>query len=239
MKRIIVIFAAMVFAAIQMNAQVSIEAGYLNTMYSSKAFDSNEKENMKPFDGFTVGVNDDIRLVAGLSIQPGLYYSYGTIRENKEVLGLNPKFVTTEHNLSIPVNIKYSFKVLPILNIYVYAGPTFFLGVASENAVNISGKIAGMDVSGEFRYNNYSGKIHSDNLSDELQEKINGYMPESNLSRFDVLVGGGIGVDLFKFLTVKGGYDYGLVNRYKGDAAKNAFLNRSQFYISIGFKFGK
>ena len=57
------------------------------------------------------------------------------------------------------------------------------------------------------------------------------------MSRFDVMIGGGVGIDLFKFLTVKAGYDYGLLNRLKGDIAQTSSMNRSQFYVAVGINF--
>ena len=57
------------------------------------------------------------------------------------------------------------------------------------------------------------------------------------MNRFDVLMGGGVGVNIIKFVTVKGGFDYGLLNRLKGDLANAGKLNRMQYYISVGLTF--
>lgn len=144
----------------------------------------------------------------------------------------------TEHNLNVPVDVKYTFNIIPsVLNISIFVGPTFSLGLASQDKLSISGEFAGIAFDGTLKYDNYTGKIKSDNISEELQNTLNGYMPESSMSRFDIMLGGGIGVGLFKFLNVKAGYDYGLLNRYKGDMAKNASLNRSQFYVALGINF--
>ena len=57
------------------------------------------------------------------------------------------------------------------------------------------------------------------------------------MNHFVVLMGGGIGLNLVKFVTVKGGFDYGLLNRFNEDMADAGTLNRMQFYISVGVMF--
>lgn len=236
-KAILAVAAAMIFGA-QAFAQVGIEAGYMNSMYSSKMNDADKASKSDPLNGFYAGVNDNINIVAGLSIQPGLYYSFGTASKSEEILGFKNTYSETEHNLNVPVNVKYTFNIIPsVLNISIFVGPTFSLGLASQDKLSISGEFAGTAFDGTLKYDNYTGKIKSDNISEELQNTLNGYMPESSMSRFDIMLGGGIGVGLFKFLNVKAGYDYGLLNRYKGDMAKNASLNRSQFYVALGINF--
>ena len=81
------------------------------------------------------------------------------------------------------------------------------------------------------------GKIFLEGLPEGSEGSLNGQLPGYTMSRFDVMIGGGVGIDLFKFLTVKAGYDYGLLNRLKGDAAQTSSLNRSQFYVALGINF--
>lgn len=68
-------------------------------------------------------------------------------------------------------------------------------------------------------------------------DRINEYMPDSRMNRFDVLMGGGVGLNFINFITVKGGVDYGLLNRFKGDLAETGTMNRLQFYVSVGIMF--
>ena len=83
----------------------------------------------------------------------------------------------------------------------------------------------------------YSGKIKTEGLPEGSEGSLSGQLPSSVMSRFDVMIGGGVGIDLFKFLTVKAGYDYGLLNRLKGDIAQTSSMNRSQFYVALGINF--
>lgn len=240
MKKSLLFMALMLaFSAsgLNANAQIGIDFGYMGSSYRSVNKGTDNVTTSDPLNGFYLGVTDDIRLVAGLSIQPGLSYSFLTSSEKQEVAGFKLSGSTNEHNLNIPVHIKYTFDILPVLGIYVFGGPSFNIGLASNECFNISGSLLGTEIDGKLSYDNYTGKIKSKNLSEDIQNKINDYMPQSRMTRFDVLLGGGLGVNLFKFLTVRGGYDYGMINRYKGENKEQFKVNRSQFYVSVGFRF--
>lgn len=56
----------------------------------------------------------------------------------------------------------------------------------------------------------------------------------SNYSRFDVLAGGGIGLEAFEHLKVSLSYDHGLLNRDKND---NATLNSALAKFTIAYMF--
>ncbi len=233
----IVALAAMcIFCAMPLSAKSGVDLGYLNSTYRSKA-DGADAVKADPMNGFFVGVNNDIRLIAGLSIQPGLYYSYLNSTGSEEAVGFNISDSYTEHMLNIPIQFKYTFDIVPVFGVYVFAGPTLSLGLAATNKMSVTGSFLSQTIGGSVTYNAYSGKFKSEELSEEIVNTVNQYMPQSQMNRFDVLMGGGIGLDLLKFITVKGGFDYGLMNRYKGDLAEAGTLNRMQYYISVGIKF--
>ena len=236
MKRFLRIFAvtAAFMLPLALSAKSGIEVGYLNSTYRSKTTGGDITKS-SPMSGFYAGVVQDARIVAGLSIQPGLYYSYLNSAGKEEIPGFNLSRSDTEHMLSIPIHLKYTFDIVPIFNIYVFAGPTLSMGLGATEKLTATGEILGNTVSGSVTYNRYSGSVKSD--SEDLNDLLDQYMPEGAMTRFDVLMGGGIGLGLLKFITVKGGFDYGLLNRYKGDLADSATLNRMQFYISLGVRF--
>ena len=144
----------------------------------------------------------------------------------------------TEHMLNIPIQVKYTFDIIPAFGVYVFAGPTLSLGLAATTKLSVSGSIAGNTLEGNLKYNAYTNKLKSDNIPDEYVNLVNQYLPQDRvMNRFDVLMGGGVGVNIIKFVTVKGGFDYGLLNRLKGDLANAGKLNRMQYYISVGLTF--
>lgn len=224
--------------SVPLSAKSGVDLGYLNSSYRSKAEGSGVSRS-EPMNGFFVGVANDIRLFAGLSIQPGLYYSYLNSSGSEEEIGFKVSDSYTEHMLSVPIHFKYTFDIVPMFGINIFVGPTLSFGLAANNKMTVTGDVAGNNVNGSVTYNAYSGKFRSENLSgisDQIIETINRNMPQNRMNRFDVLMGGGVGLDLLRFITVKGGFDYGLMNRLKDDDGGSS-LNRLQYYISIGVRF--
>ena len=65
--------------------------------------------------------------------------------------------------------------------------------------------------------------------------KVNNYDDEYKYGRFDVMLGGGVAVDFFDIVRFNIGYDYGLVNRYTGDA--DYTRHRSQLTVGVAYLF--
>ena len=232
------ILACCFLMAMPLSARTGVDLGYLNSSYRMKT-DGSKADKSDPMNGFFVGVNNDIRLFAGLSIQPGLYYAYLNSGGSEEEIGFKVSDSYTEHMLSIPIHFKYTFDIVPMFGVYVFAGPTLSLGLVANNKMSVTGDVAGTAVNGSVTYNAYSGKFKSENLSgisDEIIDAINENMPQNRMNRFDVLVGGGVGLNILRFVTVKGGFDYGVMNRLKDDSA-GSILNRLQYYVSVGISF--
>lgn len=234
--KIIIAAAAGLLMTFELPAKNGIEIGYLNSTYRTKAA-SGEVTKSDPMSGFYVGLVKDLRLFAGLSIQPGLYYSYLNTAEKEEIPSFNLSSSYTEHGLNLPIHIKYTFDIVPAFGVYVFAGPTLSLGLAANTKISFTGEALGNTMTFDARYNSYTGKIESENIPEESLDQIDRYLPQTRMNRFDVLMGGGIGLNLVKFVTVKGGFDYGLLNRFNEDMADAGTLNRMQFYISVGVMF--
>lgn len=240
MKSIVKIIAAVsagIFLTLDMSAGNGVEIGYLHSSYRTN-LNSDEMKTASPMSGFQVGLMKDMNIVAGLSLQSGLTYSYLNSAEKEEVPMFNITGSYTEHMLNIPIQVKYTFDIIPAFGVYVFAGPTLSLGLAATTKLSVSGSIAGNTLEGNLKYNAYTNKLKSDNIPDEYVNLVNQYLPQDRvMNRFDVLMGGGVGVNIIKFVTVKGGFDYGLLNRLKGDLANAGKLNRMQYYISVGLTF--
>ena len=240
MKSIVKIIAAVaagIFLTLDMSAGNGVEIGYLHSSYRTN-LNSDEMKTASPMSGFQVGLMKDMNIVAGLSLQSGLTYSYLNSAEKEEVPMFNITGSYTEHMLNIPIQVKYTFDIIPAFGVYVFAGPTLSLGLAATTKLSVSGSIAGNTLEGNLKYNAYTNKLKSDNIPDEYVNLVNQYLPQDRvMNRFDVLMGGGVGVNIIKFVTVKGGFDYGLLNRLKGDLANAGKLNRMQYHISVGLTF--
>lgn len=236
MKRFITfvaILAAFAFASGEAFAQFGIEAGFVNSRYTQKSGDNKVTDD--PLNGFNVGLNYDINIVKGLSIQPGISYTFLTDKEQSEnIANIQKGKMTVEHYLNVPIRIQYSVEVLRGLKIYAFTGPTFSVGLAGKKNYSVEGSILGASINGDYSYDYFSGKVSSDNISKDVLDKINtGNFPTYN--RFDILYGVGAGVTLFDIIEVKGGYDWGLLNRLKD--TDDARMSRNQFFVSVAFRF--
>ena len=218
--------AVITLAAVEVSAKSGIEAGYVNTRYNVSG--ESPALTSSALNGFYVGVSDDIRLVAGLGLRIGLNYSYTTDKSARSIFDdMSMKGgAEKDHYLNVPLRLRYTFNIVPkVLKIQAYAGPVFSVGLSHTYSYDFA--------DGSLKYNYYTGKFKSGALDEEDTQHLG--LPQ--YKRFDVTVGGGIGVELFNFLELKVGYDWGVTDRFKGDIAQSATCNRDMFYAAVGFRF--
>ena len=228
--KFIAIAVAIFAASIEATAQFGVNISYMNS--NGRPVQWSDAKNQT--NGFTVGIDNELKLIGNfLSIQPGLYYQHLLASEDiVEIAGLAAKNTYSDFFLAVPIHFKLGFNIIPdrMLRLYVFAGPTFEIGLKSADKISLSGR----DISGEVSYNYYTGEFKTS--STELDNLVASYFPEGEklYGRFDVMLGGGIGLQVIKFLDIKVGYDYGLVNRYRKEMDKT--VNRGQFYVGVGVR---
>ena len=214
MKKIyltVLTFAAMFFA-VDAYAQLGVGVGYNLMNTTQKLADESDDESLN---GFYVEATYDFNFLqakwGSLGIQPGLRYSFAGETESEKMPGLTTRASLTEHYLDIPVNVKYSYDIMPsTLKAYAFAGPVFSCGLASSLKV----------------------KANDDDI------KTNNYK-DTTYGRFDIKLGLGAGVTLMEKFDVKLGYNIGLLNRYTGEQIDN-FKYKTHtgvFYVGVGFNF--
>lgn len=210
MKKILstILAASMMLIGAQAFAQVSVGAGYAN---STKTYKADGENSSSASNGFYAELGYFVDFGGGFGIEPGLRYTYFT-GNDKINLGnvFSAKQNTTDMYLDVPVHLKMSAELVPGFNAFVFAGPTFSLGVSYTSKSSAS--ILGYEVKGD----------RTDLYSDDYY------------NRFDILVGGGIGVDIKNMIRVKVGYDLGCLNRLNSD---NLTLNRNQLTAGIAILF--
>ena len=180
MKKLILSLAIAAIAAGSAMAQVSVGAGYLNQTSKSSLSESSSSKGSS--DGFYVGAAFSCPIIAGLSVDPGVYYGFLTSSTDVNIAGFelaNGK--TQSHYLMIPIDLRYSFHALDFLDVFALAGPRFNVGLASTTTVSA--------------------------LGDAVEQKVDNYGENSSLQRFDFGLGVGIGFDLFQMVRIKVGYD--------------------------------
>ena len=50
-------------------------------------------------------------------------------------------------------------------------------------------------------------------------------------------MGGGVGFEFLKFIELRAGYDWGLLNRYRQSYSDDMLCRRNQVYVALGFRF--
>ena len=222
-----------------LSAQISVEAGYENSVM--RLNDGYEVESTDPFNGFYVGAFYDIALsengIHAFSIQPGLKYSYARFAESESMeyddypMGDAPmilpgmKLKIQDHYVAVPVRFQYAVAVSPDIRIKAFAVPSAVVGLASTLSFATTG-MGEYDLEGSFDL--FSGKGKGEFEGEDIGEGV--------FKRFDLSLGLGLGLELMDRFELRGGYDFGLINRYI-DADDDITCKRNTFYIGLGFRF--
>ena len=204
----LIIAAAIMFFAVEANAQIGVGVGYNMLNNVQKALDEDESGALN---GFYVEATYDINFLersrGELGLQPGLRFSYAGDHESEEALGVKVKASENETYLDIPVLVKYSYD-LDAVKLSAFAGPVLSCGLSSVAKVSV----------------------------DDNTTKASNYGDESVYGRFDVKLGLGIGAAFMDKFNAKLGYNVGLLNRYTGNLDDLTFRT-GVFYVGVGINF--
>ena len=209
MKKVfsILLAASLMLLGTQAFAQMSVNAGYL---ISTQSFKDSKSINSN---GAYAGVSFNIPLAGGFAVAPGVYYSMITNKSGGAgtVLGIPVSASSTfmEHAINVPLYFNYGIDLARDTNVFIYGGPTAQYGLASTT--KLAGGVG--ESSADRTYSNYEN---------------------SNYNRFNVYLGGGIGFQV-SAIQITVGYDYGMMNLYKGDNATKT--HRSNLKLGLGFVF--
>ncbi len=185
--------------------------------------------------GFHVGMTKDFALIPyTLYVQGGVDYVYQVKNPDVAKVGsLKILAKDQEHRLNIPLKLKYEYPVTPVISAFAQVGPTFSFGLASglEYRAKQDSGIAYVS------YNYYSGKIKTGGEAGFMEEIMDAQTPDAKYRRFDTLLGGAVGAKFFDIIEASIGYDWGLVNQYKGALADELKMRRQQLYVTVAVRF--
>lgn len=169
--------------------------------------------------GFNLGLTIDYEFAPNLYIMSGLELTTKGNKFNQEYLpypyyggyddivsGGRVKGSINSTYLQVPIHLGYKVQIAPSTKLVFSAGPYLAYG--------IGGKM----------------KIDEHGLAPEYVGKHDLFGKNAG-RRFDVGVGGSVGVEFGK-MTVTLGYDHGLQNIWKGSGIKN-----KNAFLSVGYKF--
>lgn len=213
---------ALTMVTLGANAQFGVKLGYSNL--SQKIESSGVSINPGSLSGFTAGAFYDIQFpVRGLSIRPGLNYTFGSGKFLSDFLGssLGDASITqVEHMIGVPIDFKYAYGFTDDFKVYAFAGPKFAIGLSSIFKMSEDGET--------IKQNNFTGKITEDGETEDGEGGM--------FSRFDVRIGIGAGVQ-FRSLLLEVGYDWGMLNRLKSDYTDNVTWKMGQLFVGVGLMF--
>lgn len=215
---------------------LGVTFGYVHSAYRISDWATDEVKTTDGLDGFNLGITKDFPVVdRALFLQTGLLYTYQN--DSKNMFEQNQRVIGDwdEHYLSIPVKVKYEVPVIENLNVFVTAGPTIVAGLASS--LTYRARINDSD-NAAISYNFYNGKVRTnDKMPDFISSIIEGQFPDARYRRADVQLGASAGVRFMEVFEAQIGYDWGVVNKYKGETLDDLKMRRQQFYISLGIRF--
>ena len=201
MKKFFITLSVLFAAALGANAQFSIGAGYLNRT-NKISFEGTS--NSYTLNGFYAGLDAGYYVGYGVHIAPGIYYSYITGRTM--IPGGKDEGNYYRHELTLPINVRYSLEIGESLNVFAYAGPQFIIGLASSNAM-------------------------SDNRNSHSANNFSGNEGEKH---FNAGLGFGLGVDIVKSLRINVGYTIGILNTTRSENISSK-INTLQVGLALLF----
>ena len=201
------IFSTLLVASLMLLGTNAFAQMSVNAGYLNSTLATNN--NSDNANGAYAGVSFNIPVAGGLAVAPGVYYSMLTSKETAALGSIASGSGTfMEHALNVPVYLNYGIDLARDTRFFVFGGPTVQYGLAST--VKYEGNVLG--VSGSSTVNNY----------------------DKNFNRLNVYLGGGVGFTV-SGIQIHVGYDYGMMNQYKGDNATPC--HRSNLKIGAGFAF--
>ncbi len=208
MKRTFVTLAAVLIAVGTAFAQVNIGAGYTGT---SQAF---SEGNDRWYNGAYIQLGYNLPLGAGFEFCPSIQYNCAFRSEEVTVenagVPLTVESKYNEHYLNVPLMFNYGYEINRNARIFVYAGPTASFGLYAGCKGQVGAEFGGVSIASN-------------------DKSVSLYGRDADYLRWDVKVGGGIGVDICRHYRISVGYDYGLLDRWKGDGKLHTHVLQAGF----------
>lgn len=207
MKKVFAIAAALMMLATAANAQ-SFGAGYVQ---STQKMNNNSSTANGFYAGF--GYTADFTpkgSAISLALNPGIYYEYLNSTSAGSIWFVSGESKTQEHYVNVPLQLSVGFNFAPTFKLFAYAGPTANVGIASstKSSVSVAGHTGSVDPTDNYKSGDYS--------------------------RFDIMLGGGVGAEIMNKFRVNVGYDLGMLDRHKSD---DITLKRNRLTAGVAFIF--
>lgn len=214
---------------------LGLHFGFAHSFYriSDKFSESVDSDRAK--NGFHVGLTKDFTLIPySLYIQTGLDYVFQAV--TPDVPDFNSIDIIAreqDHRMNIPVQLKYEYPLFPTVSLFAQVGPTVSFGLASNLKYRARTDNGNLSVT----YNYFNRKTKTTGEAGAMKEYIESTAPDAKFRRLDMYLGGAVGAKFFEILEVSFGYDWGVVNQYKGALSDEFKMRRQQFYLTAAVRF--
>ena len=175
---------------------------------------------------------------AQISFNAG-YLSSSLSRENAKSLNANGAYAGISFNIPVAGGLAVAPGVYySVINGENLAYATLPIGTMTEHAVNVPLYLNyGIELARDTKFFVFGGPTAQYAIANSVKvsDNIKGSnFDEKDYNRMNVYLGGGVGF-LVSAIQITVGYDYGMMNQYKGDnAPKN---HRSNLKLGVGFAF--
>lgn len=156
--------------------------------------------------GFYVGMAYNLPVYKSLGVSAGVYYSF--LEKNNVTRWAGQTGGSSrvrEQYLFSPVHLNYAFRFNDNFALRVFGGPTFAYGLSSNR---------------KFDY------------EDTTHDSYDGHY---TYKRFNLMLGGGLSVELWDKISVNAGFDQGILNRRSSKAPFNEWT--SQLHVGVSWLF--
>lgn len=230
-KKLLCCVAACLCMTMASYGQVGVQIGFNQSIERTKVGSDGKFESKPGLNGFKAGVFYEHNFKYGLGMYYGANYSFLHHQSKWKGIGNGwfSRTQTTAHHLDIPVHFQYKLSIATDTYLMAYAGPTFALGLGGKEAVSTKNGLP--EHNPLFQLNTTSYDIYKRDANND------GF---ADLQRFDLLLSVGLGLQ-YKNIQVKGGYDFGMLNRY-GNAyidGSRWFDRRNEWSVKVSYLFGK
>lgn len=252
MKKILIFLAAALMFAAAADAQgryhgphhghyvssaegLGLHFGYVHSFYRISDKFTEDVDSSEGKNGFHVGMTKDFTLIPyALYVQGGLDYVYQMATPDVTKIGsIKLLAKSQEHRLNIPIKLKYEYPITPMISAFAQVGPTFSFGLAS----NLKYRARTDNGNAYVSYNYYSGKMKTGGDSGFMEGIVESQSPDAKYRRFDTYLGGAVGAKFFEVLEASIGYDWGVVNQYRGALGDEYKMRRQQLYVTLAVRF--
>lgn len=223
LKKLAAVVAAVVISA-NMMAQVSVNLGYLNDSHiSTVKVGGNTNTDKTGFNGFTVGASYTYNFMDWMGVTGGLNYQFINNHQDFDLMignsGTKTDVNKMFHSLDIPIRLEAGYNITDDLRVFGYVGPKFLF--------DLSGVSKGTTTT----------YLNGSQQGDPVKSKTEFSYKDNEYSRFNLMVGPGVGVN-YTNLSLRVGYDWGLLNRNTNANTKdNIKFANNQLYVTFGYSF--